>query len=62
MRGVREQLGVQSAESGAASLHELVDGLIRLRPELGSLADELIVLLQGGSPVEHDDEQGLPDS
>ncbi|MEW5891725.1 MAG: hypothetical protein AB1697_01070 [Pseudomonadota bacterium] len=48
MRAVgKGQAGLPS-ESDGQQLLELLDGLVRLRPELGALADELICLLRGG--------------
>ena len=50
MRAVgKGQAGLPS-ESDGQQLLELLNGLVRLRPELGALADELICLLRGGKP------------
>ncbi|NWG88134.1 MAG: hypothetical protein HXY26_11610 [Hydrogenophilaceae bacterium] len=60
MRAMGEKQHYRPAEPGQQHLHELLDGLDRLRPELGKLADELICLLQGGSPADTEAEQELP--
>jgi hypothetical protein len=60
MRAAGERQAGLTTESDRERLHELLNGLDRLRPELGALADELICLLQGGSPVDAEAEQELP--
>lgn len=60
MRAMEEQQGHRPADSGQQHLHELLNGLDRLRPELGALADELICLLQGGVPADPEAEQERP--
>lgn len=62
MRAVGEQQAGLSTESDRQYLLELLNGLDRLRPELGALADELICLLRGGSPVDPEAEQELPEA
>lgn len=62
MRAVGETQAGLSTESDRQYLHELLNGLDRLRPELGALADELICLLQGGSPADAEVEQELPEA
>ncbi|TCS71582.1 hypothetical protein EDC61_109128 [Sulfuritortus calidifontis] len=62
MRAVGEKQADLPSEPGRRHVHELLNGLDRLRPELGTLADELICLLQGGSPADAEVEQELPEA